>query len=165
MLIPGAEFSDCGNYRYTLTRCWDAALPNVFFCMLNPSTADESANDPTIERCQRRAQQLGYGSMVIINIFALRSTDPARLYEVKDPVGPYNDGYIFDALKYSTDHVICGWGAHGSFKDRGSEVLQLFKLLGKRPYALHTNQDGSPTHPLYIGYDVKPQLLTKLLKK
>ena len=86
----GATFSPCRRYRYTLWRQWDERPPATFI-MLNPSTADETANDPTVERCQRRAQAMGYGGVRVANIFALRSTDPRALYTAEDPVGPEND--------------------------------------------------------------------------
>ncbi|MEH6402829.1 MAG: DUF1643 domain-containing protein, partial [Sneathiella sp.] len=83
----GAEFSDCNKYRYSLWRRWDAG-PTVSFLMLNPSTADGSSNDPTVERCHRRAVAMGFGALEVINIFGFRATDPKDLKKAKDPVGP-----------------------------------------------------------------------------
>lgn len=154
-MTTGASFSPDRRYRYRLTRVWDDSLPTVCFIMLNPSTADEVQNDPTIERCRRRASQMGFGGLVAVNIFALRSTDPARLYVEADPVGPENDAHIRDAATAS-GLVICGWGEHGSLLQRGATVLTLLRDAGVIPHALKMNLDGSPAHPLYIGYRVLP---------
>lgn len=124
--------------------------------MLNPSTADENVNDPTVERCRRRAEMMGYGGLVVINIFAYRSTDPRELKKKNiDPVGMQNNMQIVEAGK-RCKMVICGWGKHGSLHGRGKEVLEMMKFWGIKTRALRLNKDGSPAHPLYIGYDVKP---------
>ncbi len=123
--------------------------------MLNPSTADESKNDPTVERCQRRARAMGFGGLVVVNLFALRSTDPQALYVAEDPYGSENMRVIIETSK-AADMVICGWGKHGSLHGHGNFVLQRLRNNGVKPYALKLNKDGSPAHPLYIGYDVKP---------
>lgn len=153
----GAVFSKDEKYRYKLWRMWDGAKPFLNFCMLNPSTADEKENDPTVERCQRRAEMMGYGGLIVTNIFAYRSTDPSNLKKVDDPVGYWNDIAIISAAQNS-DATICGWGKHGSLMRRGEFVLDdLAHWVGKkRVLALKVNKDGSPAHPLYIGYDVKP---------
>lgn len=157
-MFKSADFSDCGTYRYMLTRIWDMSKPNVAFCMLNPSTADELVNDPTVERCERRARMLGYGGLVVVNLFAFRATDPNELYDAEDPVGPDNDAFIKDAIKLSSLFV-CGWGNHGTLTGRNLEVLNLLKSLGIEPHALKINMDGSPAHPLYIAYKAQPILL------
>ena len=73
-----AIYSDCERYRYSLTRVWDETGGKVHFVMLNPSTATEVQNDPTVERCERRARALGYGAFRVTNIFAWRDTDPKK---------------------------------------------------------------------------------------
>ena len=70
-----AVYSNCESYRYSLTRSWNNSEKKVLFVMLNPSTATEIQNDPTVERCERRAKTLGYGAFKVCNIFAYRSTD------------------------------------------------------------------------------------------
>ena len=160
-----ATFSDCKRYRYRLLRRW-AYGPNwtpayaprtIAFCMLNPSTADEQRNDPTVERCEVRARTWGYDALIVVNLFAYRSTDPSALREVDDPVGYLNLSYIFGAVEHSS-MFICGWGNHGEIKQQGSRVLSLLhsKYPG-RAHALHINADGSPKHPLYCAYALKPQ--------
>ena len=68
----GAEFSPCRRYRLTLRRRWDSA-PQVLFGLLNPSTADESRDDPTVRRCIGLARSWGYGALAIGNLFAFRT--------------------------------------------------------------------------------------------
>lgn len=149
----GAVFSPCQRYRYSLWRIWNPELPVCMFLMLNPSTADETTNDPTVERCQRRAVSMGYGGLHVANIFAWRSTDPKGLLHTDDPVGPENDQAILSAAK-SAGIVICGYGTHGVLNGRGAKVLQMLRDAGIMPHALKQNADGSPGHPLYISYNV-----------
>lgn len=151
-----AWFSPCRKYRYSLSREWDQWKPWVNFIMLNPSTADESKNDPTVERCQRRAVEMGFGHMEVTNIFALRSTDPAGLLKVDDPVGPKNDLWIRLIAKAS-DLVICAWGTDGKLYERGAHVLQLLRNLDIEPHCLKLSKDGHPCHPLYQPYSLQPQ--------
>lgn len=161
-----AHFSKCLTYRFHLRRTWDSNRPPINFLMLNPSTADEMKNDPTIERCCRRAEMWFYGGVWITNLFALRSTDPAGLRSHPDPVGPGNDQAILDAAKGSAA-VVCAWGNHGSFQGRGLAVFRLLeatKLVGPL-FALDVTKTGHPAHPLYLGYDRRPMIfLGKILK-
>lgn len=150
----GAVFSDCRQYRYRLWRQWSDAAPMVFV-MLNPSTADEIDNDPTVERCERRARAMGYGGLRVANIFALRSTDPAALYEHADPVGQDNDAAIIESVT-GAGLVVCAWGAHGNLFSRGEKVLQLLRSAGVIPHYLQLNKDGTPKHPLYVPYEITP---------
>lgn len=151
----GAEFSLCEQYRYLLWRKW-GEMPPATFIMLNPSTADEVKNDPTVERCERRARAMGFGGLRVANIFALRSTDPSALYTHNDPTGPDNDDAILESVT-GAGLVICAWGKHGNLNQRGQKVLQLLCGAGIAPHYLKLNNDGTPKHPLYVGYSVKPQ--------
>jgi hypothetical protein len=125
--------------------------------MLNPSTADERSNDPTVERCQRRALALGCGGLIVTNIFAYRSTDPAALYKLADPVGPDNNSNILQAASTPNALVICAWGRHGALKQRGAEVEQYLRGASVPLHVLALNDDGSPSHPLYLPYERQPQ--------
>jgi hypothetical protein len=160
MKVTGADFSADRKYRYSLWRVWDFKLPTISFCMLNPSTADENNHDPTVERCQRRANMLGYGTLIVVNLFAYRATEPYELYQVEnnggDPIGELNDRAILDALQTSKI-MVCGWGQHGLFLGRGSKVLIMLKKRSpKRIHALSQNTSGQPTHPLYLPYNLTP---------
>jgi hypothetical protein len=159
----GAEFSPDRKYRWTLHRIWQPTAPLVCYVLLNPSTADETANDPTVSRCQARAINAGFGGLLVVNIFAWRSTDPAALYKVADPVGGApNNMAIMNAARKSK-LVVCGWGMHGVLQNRGEKVLELIRSAGKVPHALRINSDGSPKHPLYLSYKLKPKPITFLV--
>ena len=153
----GAFFSECRKYRYSLWRKWDARLGKMMFLMLNPSTADENANDPTVERCQRRAKEIGYGGLVVCNLFAYRATQPEDMKRQADPVGPLNDQTILHEAKFA-DMVVCGWGEHGSHLGRSDAVVSLLHGAGVTLHCLRTNRSGQPQHPLYVSYNQKPVL-------
>ena len=142
-------------YRYVLVISWDTSKPHLVCVLCNPSTADEFKNDPTVERCEQRARAMGCGGLVVLNIFALRSTDPRGLYAAADPIGPLNDRVIA-LFTEGRDSALCGWGAHGKFMARGTQVLGLLLSNGIVPMALKINKDGSPGHPLYISYSHQP---------
>jgi hypothetical protein len=156
-LIPdpvhrSAVFSDDRKYRYVLKRIWNPLGGLLNFVMLNPSTADEVVNDPTVERCERRARTTGYGGLVVTNIFAWRSTDPAALRRVADPVGPENDRAII-AWAQRAEKVVCAWGNDGMIRRRAEKVRHLFYLVGIDLWSLGLNKaTGEPRHPLYVSY-------------
>lgn len=152
-----ATYSDCERYRYALTRVWDGAGRRVLFIMLNPSTATEVQNDPTIERCERRARQLGFGGMRIVNIFAYRATDPRDLKAAAEPLGPDNDAMISDGLNWA-DEVLAAWGAHGAHLGRGAKVATLLSQSGQSVRHLGLSKAGHPRHPLYIAYAQEPEV-------
>ena len=152
----GAVFSPDHTYRYRLWRIWDDELPPLVMVMLNPSIADAQRNDPTVERCQRRARNMGYGRLEVTNLFALVSTDPAGLYACPDPVGPDNDAAILDAVGAEGALVLCAWGTHGAHQSRAKAVVDLLRDAAITPYCLGLNQDGSPKHPLYLSNSSTP---------
>jgi len=126
-----ATYSACELYRYTLTRVWNPEGPRVLFVCLNPSTATEVQNDPTVERCERRARTLGYGAFRVCNIFAFRATDPKVMRAQSDPVGPDNDAAIAESCLWA-DVVVCAWGTHGAHLGRGAAVEGNLTGLGAR---------------------------------
>ncbi|MDE0764846.1 MAG: DUF1643 domain-containing protein [Amylibacter sp.] len=152
-----AIYSDCENYRYSLTRTWDANIRKVLFIMLNPSTATEIQNDPTVERCERRARALGYGAFQVCNIFAYRATDPHIMRTQNDPNGPDNSGTILEAATWADD-IVCAWGTHGAHMGRGVEVETLLREKSLSLTHLGLSKAGHPKHPLYISYSVHPEI-------
>lgn len=157
---PSVIWSDCRRYRYFLRRAVSGVASRHGVCnfiMLNPSTADEFRNDPTVERCERRARQMGYGTLIVTNIFAWRSTDPAALLRLDDPVGPLNNSSIMISARKS-DLVICAWGGHGKIRGRGAEVESMLRAGGIRLHYLKMSPSGYPWHPLYVGYREQPKL-------
>lgn len=155
-LGAGAEFSPDRVYRYKLWRIWDLHKHLVAFCMLNPSTADEETEDPTIRRCISFARRWGGGGVVILNAFAFRATDPADLMKAADPVGPANDRYLAAACGWSRT-IVAAWGVHGEHRGRAAVVRA---LLGADLYHLGLTKDGHPKHPLYLPGATKPELWT-----
>lgn len=151
-----AVYSDCEAYRYLLTRIWDPAGPRALFVMLNPSTATELQNDPTVERCERRARTLGFGAFRVTNIFAFRATDPKVMRAAAEPVGPANDAAIRDSAPWA-DRIVCAWGSHGAHLDRGPAVEALLRATERPLFHLGLTKAGHPKHPLYIGYAQAPQ--------
>jgi len=144
-----ATFSPCRLYRYALFRQWGGnSLNAVMFIGLNPSTADEVNNDPTVRRCMRFAYAWGFDAMYMMNAYAFRSTDPKGLNRADDPVGPRNDRWLTDAQSYCHLAVAC-WGNH-ICADRHKRVMQLFSYYTLQ--CLGVNANGTPKHPLYIAH-------------
>ena len=149
-----AVFSLSRTYRYTLSRVWNEKEPYVMFVGLNPSTADETKNDPTVTRCINFADAWGYGGIIMTNIFAYRSTDPKNLLTVDDPVGPKNDEYL---LKTAGDAglIVCSWGYFPEHEARQGDVRNR-TLFPHRLYHLGLTKKGWPRHPLYLKKSVWP---------
>lgn len=154
----GAAFSPCERYRYRLWRRWKPGRI-VTFCMLNPSTATADVDDPTIRRCMGFAQSWGFGSLIIVNMYAWRDTDPKalrlRLDEGIDIVGPTNNISIYDAC-YAAEIVIAAWGDQSGlpgFKAR-SENLRGLMGAASRVHHLGLTKEGFPRHPLYLRKDL-----------
>ena len=152
-----ALYSDCLCYRYNLTRIWDPNGERVHFVMLNPSSATEIQNDPTVERCERRSRALEYGAFCVTNIFAWRDTDPKKMRAALDPIGSHNDEAITKACKWA-DKTIAAWGTHGTHMERSAYVEKLLAALDEPIFHLGLSKDGHPKHPLYIAYQKMPEL-------
>lgn len=149
-----AKFSPCRTWRYALHRRWNDG-PILAVIGLNPSTADETHDDPTIRRIMGFAQRWGFGGIAMLNLFAFRATDPKDMRAAADPVGPGNDA----ALAVETAHrtVLCCWGAHGDFKNRGNVVrTTLSGAAGRELIHLGLTKAGHPKHPLYLRGDTEP---------
>ena len=151
-----AIYSDCESYRYALTRRWTAG-PRLLWVMLNPSTANEMANDPTVERCERRARAMGFGAFRVVNLFAWRATDTRALRSAPDPVGPENDATLAHGAHWA-DMILCGWGGHGSLQGRDQHATAQLRFTGKPLWHLGLTGAGQPKHPLYLSYSVQPML-------
>jgi hypothetical protein len=149
-LLSNAVFDSTGSYRYTLWREWDSALPRLAFVMLNPSTADAIANDPTIRRCIGFAQSWGFGAVEVVNLFAYRATYPQQLRQAPDPVGAENDWYVQQAAA-KAETVVLAWGNWGYLWKRDFTMLQL--LAGYNTRCLGFTKTGQPRHPLYLRRD------------
>ncbi len=144
-----ATLSNCRSYRYSLSRVWDKSKPFVLFIGLNPSTADENENDPTINRCIDYAKRWGYGGLKMANLFAFRATLPKDLKLAKNPIGNENNKYI-KQLSNDAELVVVAWGNDGNYLNRYHEVLNLLKS----PMCLKINKSGQPAHPLYQAKNI-----------
>ena len=151
----GAELSNCRSYRYALWRRWDwqGYANQVMFIGLNPSTADEHQDDPTIRRCIRFARDWGYGGLLMCNAFAFRATNPKDMKAASDPIGPRND----ESLSYRKSQVgfiVAAWGAHCP-TEREREVCE---VIGQTVHCLGRTKAGHPKHPLYLRADTQPEI-------
>ncbi len=153
-MIRDACISDCGLYRYSLTRDWEEENPlTMVFIMLNPSTADAYEDDPTIRRCISFAQREGCGALEVVNLFAFRATNPKEMLAAEDPVGPLNDGILCEAVAEG-HHRVCAWGAKGHHMKRDEWALEMIREMGATPLALKISEKtGKPHHPLYLPAD------------
>lgn len=146
-----------GAYRYRLRRRWAPSRPfdTVAFVMLNPSTADGTEDDPTIRRCVGFARRWGFGALEVVNLYAIRATDPMQIQLARfDPVGPRNNAAILEAVR-KADRLVCAWGAHPAVQGRDLEVFDLLLEAGAVPRALGITKTGYPRHPLYVRADVE----------
>lgn len=146
----GAEFSPCRTYRYDLWRSWNEGYGEVAFIGLNPSTADETLDDPTIRRCMAYAKGWGFAGVHMLNLFAFRATDPAIMKKADEPIGPDNDEIISTVAKKCTV-VVAAWGVHGTHRGRDREVRKLVPDL----HTLKLTKAGHPNHPLYLPKTLK----------
>lgn len=152
-LRSAAAFSPDMRYRYALSRRWGPGS-TVVFVMLNPSTADAFKVDPTVNRCLGFARAWGHEELVVLNLFALRSTDPKALYTAKHPVGGLNDSAL--ALIPTEATVVCAWGVHGALNNRGAQVREMLTGWGRELHHLGLTRDGEPKHPLYLRKTLEP---------
>ena len=156
-IVGEAIFSDDDVYRYVLTR-GDAINP-VVWIMLNPSTADAFVDDPTIRRTLGYMRSWGYGGVRILNVFALRATDPKELKKVADPAGPENVKFISETLITARNNqwpVICAWGATGNYKGAADTIMEIARDNYVPLSCLKLTKGGHPGHPLYLRGDLQP---------
>ena len=151
-----AVLSAHGVYRYLLTREWSSG-PQGAIIMLNPSTADEFQDDPTIRKCIGFAQRLGWGGFSVVNLYAYRATDPADLRRAGYPIGPHNEQYIERAVDLAADTgapVVAAWGRKGH--QQQARVRAVLAALRSTPvFALRIAKTGAPSHPLMLPYSTQ----------
>lgn len=157
-IISEATFSPCRKYRYTLERAWDEAdlfsLPGSRLVVigLNPSTADETQDDPTIRRCIGFAKRWGYGGLIMLNLFAYRSTCPKAMKREAEPVGPGNNEAISRVTSQTMGgDILVAWGNHGTHRNRDRTAM--LELIQGTPMCLGVTKQGCPKHPLYLPSD------------
>lgn len=138
-------------YRYKLSRTWDSTKPTILFIGLNPSIANENVDDPTITRCINFAKDWGYGTLLMANLFAFRSTYPKNIYLIDDPIGKDNDHYLLECVIQS-DLIVACWGNNGTYMNREKVITELVPNL----YCLQKNKNGTPHHPLRPPRNIHP---------
>ena len=152
LVESSADFSPCRTWRYTLRRRWSDG-PMMMVIGLNPSTADEIQDDPTIRRCVGYAKRWGYAGLLMGNIFAFRATDPSDLYAADDPEGPLNNMHLVQMAE-EAKFMLAAWGSHGEWLGRGQRVREL--LWEYDLHCLGHTKHGQPKHPLYLRADAEP---------
>ena len=153
--IASATFSTCKEYRWRLTRQINNSKKELIFIGLNPSLANAGQNDQTLRRLLRFAECWGYGTLVVINLFAKISKSPKLLSLCNDPVGWKNDFELDHWINYWEKNDSCelwiGWGVHGKLMNRNTRILKRINKTSKNPYVIGLTKDGHPKHPLYLS--------------
>lgn len=159
-ILDAPVFSADRAHRYTLPRTIGSGDRTVAFIMLNPSTADETQDDPTIRRCIGFARAWDFDRLIVGNLFAFRATDPREMKSAADPIGPDNDRWLLEIVK-AADLVVCAWGQHGHYLERAAMVSW---MLRKRTplHAIELAKDTTPKHPLYLRGDLRPMLWRRM---
>lgn len=157
--LPKAAFSPDRRYRYILTRVWDNSKPMCAFIGLNPSTADENTDDPTIRRCIGYAKAWGYGGLIMGNLFAYRATDPRDMKRQLYPHGSENNSWLQEIVDNS-ELIVAAWGVHGTHKNRDEIIKAILMGISEAGLIkfchLGLTKGGHPKHPLYLKKDLKP---------
>jgi len=152
-----AQISECGRYRYSLIRQWGYG-PFMTFIMLNPSTADSFADDPTIRRCRAFAKRESMSGLLVVNLYAFRATNPADLpVDFDDRVGPFNGASLVGAISGVAargGHMVAAWGSSVGNDLRMVHRVSEWATDQNVPlHCLGTTKDGHPRHPLYVKGD------------
>ena len=160
-MISEAGISSDKTYRWWLFRCWAASLPLIIWIMMNPSTADHTKNDPTILKVIRYSTRWGYGAVLVLNIYAFRSSKPENMpQKMKDKVGPRNNWWIKLIFRYAAKKkipVVCAWGV--KHKERGDLVRRLADKAGLRLMCLELALNAEPKHPRFLSEGLDPRPL------
>jgi len=148
VLSPPDE-NGISTYRYLLWRVFDERLPVLIVMMLNPSKATHSEGDRTVDGLVRRARRMGYGTVVVMNCFAYRATEPSEMRKAVDPIGPENDEILRRILSQEGD-LLCAWGVNATHMEREKDVKWAISTGKATPHYLRLCAGGAPEHPLYV---------------
>lgn len=158
-LISEAGISSDKQYRWWLYRVWNKTKPLVIWVMMNPSTADHRKNDPTIMKVIRYSQRWGYGGIIVLNLYAYRTSNPDDLPSCpRERKGHRNNWWFRVIFKYAKARslpVVCAWGA--KHKERGDWVRRLAADLGLPLLGLEVALNGEPKHPRFLSEDLNPR--------
>jgi len=157
-----AIFSKDRRYRYALTRRFRVQIPPKSFVVIgiNPSTADEATDDPTIRRCVAFAKREGASELVMVNLFAFVQTDKLAFIKFASrsfdrAVGDENERTINSILRFRHEVVVvCAWGTlNPILRSQAMWMRHKIELSRRQPFCFGCNADGSPKHPLYLAAD------------
>lgn len=156
-MIKSAEISDCEKFRFSLSRTWDSKLKVVHFMMVNPSTADANDDDATIRKCIGFAKKWGYGSIIVTNLFAFRSTDVKGLNQGFDVFGGFENYYALIKAVEKSEITVLAWGNKSkipkSLRLEVDEVIEFLETWNRKGFCLGKTKSGCPKHPLMLSYD------------
>ncbi len=144
----GAIFSDCRKYRFILWRVWDKTKDYIMFIGLNPSSANEYKDDPTIKRVQKMAYNWGYGGVYMLNLYPYITPHPKNLI-LNNKYFDANEKWI-NIVNEKCKDIVFAWGSFKEAKNKSDRIISRYKGL-----ALKINNDGSPRHPLYVNTNVE----------
>ena len=173
----GAHVSRCGGFRWHLERWWtEVPRPQrriLPWIMLNPSTADGSLDDPTMQRIIGFAWRWGFDGLLVANLFPFRSPKPSVLQEwlrwedrqdwsARDALWA-NQNQVAELLR-PFDAAMAAWGSPAG-KLGWTTTLAAESLLdavndpdAKTPretvlklFCLGETGSGDPTHPMARG--------------
>lgn len=137
------------TFRPLLRRDWLGSGPAQLWVMLNPSTADDTVDDPTLRRCIRFAQREGYSGLRVVNLFDRRATSPSDM--VAPLRSPNWDAGIRTAVAETLGPIVCGWGASPVVQPAHvAEMVNILRMSDRPLACLGTTQSGAPRHPLYV---------------
>ena len=153
-----AVLSEDGQYRYRLSRTWASPGPPCAFIGANPSTADATADDPTVRKMTALAKLWGCSALQVVNVAAYRATDPRHLAGVDDPIGPDNDAHLLAVARdvhARGGPVVAAWGTVAPTA-AAAHAARLLAGAGVPLLALRTTKHGHPGHPLYVRSNTIP---------
>lgn len=150
----GANFSTCGKYRFSLYRIWNPNAGMISVVGLNPSTANETTNDPTINRICSIANYNGFGGIIMLNCFPYITPYPKDLIACENDSREmkFNDQVIRESYEKCIE-IVFAWGNFKIVSERGIDQKMISMFPNAK--ALHINKNGSPKHPLYCPITTK----------
>lgn len=146
-----AHFHPNRKHRYALWRIWDKSRPLVMFIGLNPSTANEGTDDPTIRRVISFAKDWGFGGVYMVNLFSQVTAYPKELRTHSHIEIEHNLDLVKEYAR-KCNRIVFAWG---NFKEAW-EIGRRYAEVFENSYALQINKNGSPKHPLYVRADIEP---------
>ena len=155
LMRRSAIISPCTRYRYWLEREWDRRKPVLSVCMLNPSSADDKREDPTLLALIHFATLWGYGGLAIVNLYAWRSPTPALMKTKPERMGPNNALHRREAMLMGAIHsgsMLVAWGNDGNWEGEAEQFAAwATEQIGVDLVCLGTTLSGAPKHPMARG--------------